>query len=189
MRTKLSNPLWPAKATASAAIPSCRASVPGEAENVLIKNGVIICVVACCRHLGGHGVADCISDSLAERSGGGFDSGSLCKFRVTGRSGVELAKVFDLFDGQVESGNVKPAIQKHAAMTAREDESIPIEPLGLIRVVLHGMSVENCSHFCRTEWQSEVTGTAGMNGIDGETAGFVGCLRKNRLIELAHEIF
>ena len=49
----------------------------------------------------------------------------------------------DLLEGEVVARQVQPGVEEHGAVAAREDESIAVEPLRILRVVLEDVGVED----------------------------------------------
>ncbi|SXE21908.1 Uncharacterised protein [Klebsiella variicola] len=59
---------------------------------------------------------DRVSDTLAQRTGGGFHARGVADFRVTRGFGVQLAEVFQLFNRQIVASEVQQAVNQHRTM-------------------------------------------------------------------------
>ena len=101
----------------------------------MIKNRVLVCIETRRRHFRGRSNADCIADSLPERSCGAFYSGRVAEFRVPRRFGMQLPETLDFRHRQIIAAHVQPGVQKHAAVPAREDKVIAIDPAGPVRII------------------------------------------------------
>jgi hypothetical protein len=55
-------------------------------------------------------------------------------------------------------------------MSRREDETVSVDPAGVMRAVLEGVPVEDGANFGRAEREAEVAGFAGSDGINGQAA-------------------
>ena len=150
------------------------ATVAGEADHDVVEDLMLGGVEVRGGHLGGHGHTDDITGSLAERAGGGFDADGLAELRVTRGLGVELAEVLHFLEGQVEAGEVDPAVEEHRPVTGRKHEAVAIDPGGRGRVVAEEVAVEHRTDFSSAKGQSEVTRVASGHGVHGESAGFSG---------------
>ncbi len=59
-------------------------------------------------------------------------------------------------------------------MSGGENKTIAIEPAGFIGIVVENGTKEGGPDFGATERETQMTGTAGVNGVEGETARFIG---------------
>ena len=118
-------------------------------------------------HLGRYGHADCVAHALAEGAGRTLHSGGLSELGVPRGLAVELAECPDVIEGQIVPGQVKPAVQEHAAVAGGEDKAVAVDPVGIIRIHGKGMSEESRSDLGCPKGKPQVTGTACMDGIDG----------------------
>ncbi len=64
----------------------------------------------------GNSHPDRVSDTLAQRTGGGFHARGVADFRVTRGFGVQLAEVFQLFNRQIVASEVQQAVNQHRTM-------------------------------------------------------------------------
>src|ERR1041384_3376814 len=77
-----------------------------------------------------------IAEALPQRAGRGFHAGRELAFGMAGSEAAPLAKLFNLLEGQVVSGQKKHTVNQHGAMAGRQDETITIPPVRIPRVVL-----------------------------------------------------
>jgi len=152
-----------------------KTSIAAENNNMVVENGVLGSVEASGSHLLGHRKSHAIGHTLAERTGGRLDSGSLMELRVSRSDAVELAEFLHLIERKVEPGKVQPCVEKHAAVTSGEDETVAINPARSRWVDLECLTEENGSDISRAEGKAEMSGLAGSDGVDGESAGIAGC--------------
>ena len=150
------------------------AAVAGEADHQVVEDLVFGGVEMGGGHLGGHGHADDVAGTLAERAGGGFDADGLAELGVTRGLGVELAEVLHFLEREVEAGEVDPGVDEHRAVAGGQDEAVAVDPGGRGGVVAEEVAVEHGADLGGAEGQAEVTGMAGGHGVHGEAAGFGG---------------
>ena len=117
------------------------ASISGKSKDVVIEDLVLISVVTSSGHLFGNSETNGVRDSGSERTSGTLNSGCVVlgvgEFGVTRGHGVVLAESLNLIHGEVESGEVEPRVKEHGSVTSRKDETIAVDPLGILGVVLH----------------------------------------------------
>src|SRR6266478_7140099 len=100
---------------------------------MLVENFVLIGIETRGGHFCCYGNADRVAHALAERPRRAFHSGSFAKLWMSRRFRMQLPEPFDLRHWQVVTAHVQPCVKKHAAMPARQDEDIAIDPPRLIR--------------------------------------------------------
>jgi hypothetical protein len=87
---------------------------------------------------------------------------------------MQFAEGFYFFEGQIKAGEVKPAVDKHRAVTRGEHEAIAVDPLRGRGVVAEEVAVEDGTDFSGAQGQAEVTRMTGSHGVHGKAAGFGG---------------
>ena len=92
-------------------------------------------------------------------------------FGVTGRLASDFAKVFEILLGEVITEQVEHRVLKGTSVTVREDETIAVNPGGVLGAELHGFSPKNVRHRSATHgrpWVARVGGLGliGRNGAD-----------------------
>jgi len=83
----------------------------------------------------GDGHADAVGEALAERAGGGLDTGRVAVLGVAWGHAAVLAEVLELLEGEIVAGQVEQGIEEHGAVAGAEDEAVPVVPVGVGRVV------------------------------------------------------
>jgi len=169
--------------------PFLQAPVAGQADDVLVENLMVLRVVAGGGHFAGDGEADRVADTLSEGAGGAFDSRGVSEFRVPRGLTAHLAEVADFLDGEVEAAQVEPAVEEHATMAGREDETIPVQPAGRLRIEGKPFAEKIGADFGGPEGKSEVAGAASVDGVDGEAAGLGCCCGENVVVNRHGMVF
>ena len=63
---------------------------------------------------------------------------------------------------------VKESILEHAAMSSRENETVTVEPSGILGIVPHDLIVENVTHWSTPHGETRVTRVGLLNSINGQ---------------------
>jgi hypothetical protein len=103
---------------------------------VLIENLVLVSVETRRRHFCGDGNAHRVADSLPQRPRRAFHAGRIAEFRMAWCFGMQLPESFDFRHRQVVAAHVQPRVQEHAAVPARKNEDIAIDPTRFVWIVL-----------------------------------------------------
>lgn len=170
------------------------ASVTAENDDMVVQDGVLRGVEAGCSHLLGHGEADAVGNALSKGSGCRLDTRGLVELGMSRRDAVELAELLHLIERNVESGEMEPRVEEHAAVTSGEDESVAVKPAGIYWIELKRLTKKNGSDIGRSKRQAEMTRLAGGDGVDGNTAGIAGgkledfVIHKNSVIEQTSDL-
>mmetsp|Transcript_15804 Transcript_15804/g.26688 ORF Transcript_15804/g.26688 Transcript_15804/m.26688 type:complete len:467 (-) Transcript_15804:73-1473(-) len=161
------------------------ASISGKSEDVVSEDLVLLSVVFGGSHLLRNGESNSVGNSGSKRTGGTLNSGggvlTVGEFRVTRGLGVVLTEVLQFLNGEIKSGKVEPGVKEHRSVSSRKDETITVDPLGILGVVLHLRSVKNSSNFGTSKGKTHVSRVGGGNGVHGKTTGFVGSGGKSSL--------
>ena len=123
--------------------------------------------------------ADRVRDALAERPGGGFDTGRAAVLRMPRCLRMQLAEAFQLRQRQVVAGQVQQRVEQHRAVAVREHEAVAVDPGGIGRVV---PQVAVPQHFRDLRHAHRHAGMAGIRllyGIHRQRADRVGHLDTN----------
>lgn len=84
----------------------------------------------------GDSETDGVGDTLSKGTGGDLDSVSDVNLRMTGGSGTELSESLQVIEGEVVSGEVEHDVLEGTGVSVRENESISVDPLGVLGVGL-----------------------------------------------------
>mmetsp|Transcript_4707 Transcript_4707/g.9941 ORF Transcript_4707/g.9941 Transcript_4707/m.9941 type:complete len:286 (-) Transcript_4707:92-949(-) len=166
------------------------ASISSKSEDVVVEDLVLISVVASGGHLLGNGESDGVGDSGSERSSGAFNSGGgvlrVGELRMSGSLGVVLTEVLELVDGEIESSEVQPGVKEHRSMSSRKDESVAVNPSGVLGIVLHLGSVKSGSNLSTSKGKTHVSRVCGSDGVHCKTTGLIGSGGKSsHLVDLS----
>ena len=160
------------------------AAVSGQRHDVVVDDRLRRGVEFGRRHLLRHRVAHRICHPLPQRPRGGLDARSLVKFRVPWRDAAEHAEFLHLLEIDRIPAQVQPRIQKHRAMSGTEDESVPVQPVRISRLILERVPKEHRADLRTAERQTEMTGRTGVNCFHGKPAGFIGSTGKGVGIQI-----
>ncbi|MNP05673.1 hypothetical protein D3C76_976280 [compost metagenome] len=102
--------------------------------------------------------AHCVSNTLTQRTGSGFNTCGVTHFRVTRGFGVQLTEVFQLFDWQVIAGEVQQAVDQHGAVAVGQHEAVTVSPGRVLRVVVQEITPQDFGNVSHTHRGTRVTG-------------------------------
>jgi len=165
-----------------------QAAVAGEADDMVIEDGVAGGVEAGHGHPGGDGVADGVGHALAERAGGRLDARRPDVLGMARGERAGLAELLQFVQRQRVTGQMEPSVEEHRAVPGREDEAVAVDPLGCGRVEPQAFPEERGPDLGAAEGQAEVAGGTGVHGVDGETAGFVGGLGEDGFVHVGGRV-
>jgi hypothetical protein len=78
--------------------------------------------------------SDGLGKTLAKRAAGCVDSRGVPDFRMSRAKGIQLPEKLELIHRNMETGQVKVGIKKGRAMSGRKDETVPVDPVGMVRI-------------------------------------------------------
>ena len=154
-------------------------AIAAQTNYMLIENFVLVRVKTRGGHLRRHGNANCVAYALTERPCRAFHSRRFTKFRVPRCPGMQLPEPFDLRHRQIIAAHVQPCVKKHAAMPAREDEDIAINPARLIRIVFQSIAEQDRSDLRAAERQPEMPRLRRLHSVHAQTARLSRSFGKN----------
>ena len=113
----------------------------------------------------GNGETNSVGETLTQRTSGDLNTGSVVRLGVTGGLAVKLLKLVSFSpDGEREKGRgtytealqvvhgniiaekVQQSILQHTTVTVGENETIPVDPVGVLGVEVHELVEENVGH-------------------------------------------
>ena len=162
-------------------------TIARETNDVLIENFVLVRIETCRRHFRRDRHTDRIAHALAERARGAFDARRLKKFRMARGFAVQLTKSFDLIHREVVTAQMQPRVEKHAAVTGRQNKIIATDPAGLVRIMFQSITVKDGAHLRASERKTEVPRLRSLHGVHAKSARFVRRARKNFEIKTHEE--
>ena len=162
-----------------------KAPITREGDHMIVDDLVLGSVVFRRSHLAAERITDGIADALPERPSGGLDAWGFMELGMAGRDGMQDAEFRDIIDADCITAEVQPGVDEHGAMACGEDKTIAVQPFWIGGVALEGFAEKDGTDFCGAERESEVAGVALVDGIHGETTGFIGGLGEEGFV---HEI-
>ena len=69
---------------------------------------------------------------------------------------MEDAEFFELIQRKIEAGEMQPGIDKHAAVTRREDEAVTVDPAGGGGIDLEGLTEKHGTDIGGSERESQM---------------------------------
>ena len=85
----------------------------------------------------GHRHADRVADALAERAGGGLDTGGVAVLRVTGGLAAPGAQRLDVLELEAPAAEEELEVERQRRVSAGEDEAVAARPVRVGGVVAH----------------------------------------------------
>jgi hypothetical protein len=120
--------------------------------------------------------AHAVAKALSQRAGGGLDARGQAMLRMAGGLAAPLPEALQLFHGQVVAAKVQQRIEQHGAMPGGEDETVAVEPVGVLGVVLQELGPQHVGDVGHAHGHARVAGIGllhaihdqGTDGVDGE---------------------
>ena len=125
---------------------------------VVVDNFVFGSVVMVGQPPLGHGHPYPVSKPLAQGAGGHFHAGGQAVLWVARCLAAPLSEALQLLQGQVVAGEVKESIQHRRGVARRQDEPVPVRPLGVVGIVLQESVPQHVGHRRRAHGSSRVAG-------------------------------
>jgi len=155
------------------------ATVAGDEVRVVIDDLVARLVERGGEMCFGDREANRVSDTLAERTGGGLHALGVVYFRVSRREALPLPEILDLLEREVIPGQMQRAVEQHGRVPHGEDEAVTIGPIRRGRIVAHVLRIQGVRQRGERHGRAGVSRLRGLhrvhgestNGIDGETHG------------------
>ena len=160
-----------------------QAAVTADGKDVVIKELLRWRVVTRGKELTGDGHANRITETLTERTGGGFDTGRHAKLWMSGAARANLAELLNVIKRHREAagrgagsvridhtGEVQERIEQHACVAVREDESITIGPVRRGGVIVERILPQRVAHRRKTHRRAGMPAVGGLDGIHGQRA-------------------
>src|SRR5579863_235835 len=110
--------------------------------------------------------ADGVTDALTERAGRHLNAGRVTGFRMSRRFRMPLAERFEVVKTQIVTGEIQQAVQQRRTMSGGEDETIPVEPMWVLRIVAQMSRPNRVRERCNAERQSRMSRVRLLHGVD-----------------------
>ena len=128
--------------------------------------------------------SDRVADTLTQRARGGLNPRRESPLRMARSPAAPLAKMFDVLEREIITGEVQKTVQQHTAVTCRKDEPIAVGPQRLLLIVPKKASPKHVRHWRRAHRQTGMTGVRILHRIHRQRANGVDAkLVKMGLIE------
>ena len=121
-------------------------AVSADAIGIVIDKGVAGFVEAGGEPRFGYGKTDGISEALAERAGGNFNTDGMAAFGMAGSFATPLTEMFQLIERQIVTSEVQQAIEEHGAVASRKHKAVAIKPSRIFGVELQVFGPERICH-------------------------------------------
>ena len=139
-------------------------------------------------HALGHGHADRRGNALSEWSGGGFDTGRVPDFRMSGRFRMQLPEALDLVESQARcAGEIEQRIDQHRAMAGRQHEAVTVRPGRIGGIELEHLREQHGRHIGGPHRQTGVARLGLLDRIHGQHADGIG--EEDVLLTINHGVF
>ena len=112
----------------------------------------------------GHTHSGC--QSLAQRTGRGFNSGSMTIFGMTRGQAALLAKVFQIIKSDLITTEMEQSIEQGRTMAGRKDETIAIRPGRILRIMFKKTAPEGVRHRRSPHRHPRMSGVGLFDHID-----------------------
>ena len=76
----------------------------------------------------------------------------------------------------VIASEMEHSILEHGAMTSREHKAVPVQPIRILGIILHGLVPEDIAHRSTAHGHSRMAGLGLVDGIDGNETNSVDAL-------------
>ena len=136
----------------------------------MIYYGEVLFVESSCKVCLSDRHTDCHTHTCAQRTGRCLNAAGMLILRMSRSQGAVLTELLQVLNGQAVAEQMKKGIQKGRTMSAGQNETVAVGPLGISRVVVHMISPKLVSHGCGTEGQARVTGICLLDRISGKHA-------------------
>jgi len=139
----------------------------------MVDDGVIGTIETCRQHFFRQSHADRVRETLAERTGRGFDCRKFAVLRMTGGLRVQLAEALDFLDREIVAGQMQQRIQQHRTVAVAEHETIAIEPFRIRRVMAEEIIPQHFGDVGHAHRHARMAGFRGFDRIHGQRSNGV----------------
>ncbi|CAB4543241.1 unannotated protein [freshwater metagenome] len=111
-----------------------------------------------------------ITNSLTQRSGGGFDAGGVLPFRVARGLRTPLSQLFDVVHFEAIAAEKQLQVQGEAGVSKGQNEAIATNPVRIVGVVGHDVLKEVVGNRCQGHRGAGVTVAGLLDRVHGQDA-------------------
>ena len=109
-------------------------------------------------------------------------------FGMAGGERIPLTEIFQLVDGHAfHADQMQQRIEQHGAMTRRQDETVPIRPMRILRVKIHKTRKQDGGDISGPHWQARMARFGLFHPIHSQRTN--GICHYRALIAHVHELF
>ena len=94
------------------------------------------------QHTLGDRDSDRVAEPLSQRSRGCLDPWRRPIFRMSGRLRAQRSEPLEVLEAEVVAGQVQQGVQEHRPVAGGQDETVPVRPEGVLRIVTHRFTVD-----------------------------------------------
>ncbi len=158
-------------------------AVAAEDIDIIVEKRGVWLVEARAQPAAGDGHADTIAAALAQRPSGGLDAGGHAVFRMARGLGIQLAEGFDVVEADgglarlfavgvdfADTGHVQKAVEQHRGVTARQDETVAVRPVGPVWIVAQEARPQRIGGRRQAHRRARVTGLGLFDRVHGQGA-------------------
>ena len=121
----------------------------------------------------GYGHADGVGDALPERAGGDLDPRGVTELGMARRLRAELPERLEVVELESEAGEMQHRIQQDRRMAAGQHESVTVEPLRTVGVVVHDPGPQDVSEWRQRHRRAGMAAVRLLHRIHGEAPDHV----------------
>ncbi len=118
----------------------------------------------------GDGHPDGVADPLPERACGDLHARCVPSLRVAGRPAAELAERLQVVDRQAVAGEEEHRVEQDRGVPVRQDETIPVGPLGSPGVVTHDARPKHVGHRRQRHGGAGMARVGVLRSVHGQAA-------------------
>ena len=112
-----------------------------------------------------HGHAHRVAESLPQGARSGLHAGGMAVFGMAGGFAAPLAKVFNIFQTDLVTGQVKQAVKQHGGVAGRQHEAVAIHPCRVLGVMLQYPGPQHIGGGRQAHGCSGMPGICRLHGI------------------------
>ena len=145
-------------------------AVTADAVNVVVYDFVPWTIEMSRQIFFGNSHADRIAKTLAQRTGGRFDSRREPTFWMSRSPAAPLPELLDVVKREIVTGKVQQTVKQHAAVTSGKDKAVAVGPVRLLRMILQKARPQEVCHGSRSHGQTRMPRVRLLHSIHGQAA-------------------
>jgi hypothetical protein len=113
-----------------------------------------------------NGQTNSVGETLTQRTSGDLDTRGVVSLGVTGSDAINLSEALQVVHGDIVTEQVEESVLEHATVAVGKNETIPVQPVGILGVEVHELVEEDVGHRGHAHRGTGVTGIGLEGGID-----------------------